>query len=456
MEYNAENLKEITTKIQELVFLKSNVETVEEYLKTNNLNFMSLINNLFLLSDNQEISFSITLLEKLILWNEYREELIKILLHLSAEGGNSNLSIISNIKQSVKQFLLKFISKNLTYFYKENFFFELILKYSIDDSSEIYETSINILFLLLSSDINTCTYLNENKIFQSVIENMHQMRSNSIILIRELEVIIKYLVQIKISEKELEEEVIVSKYLKALADEFFNYDLLTQLTFLDTLEKTVTNQFLAQFIFKEINIFKQISYEAQIPDEVIRKFMYSLSKFYGLKFFNTEGYKNIIKNILSVSIQYFQDNKHEISFILSVFHNIFYNLSIFEFLITPENNSQFDFLNSVLEIIIETYANHDPNIKGPSLDLISVIGYFITPSGIQERFYRKFLFKFYQYFNDKESIEEKELVSYFIEKLYKDFKTHDFEEYEFKFLDCLLRKKILKYNFQFNFRFIDL
>jgi hypothetical protein len=57
---------------------------------------------------------------------------------------------------------------------------------------------------------------------------------------------------------------------------------------------------------------------------------------------------------------------------------------------------------------------------------------------IQEQFFLKFLRSFYFYEFNKNPIDDSESLKFCFTKLYKDFRTHDYEGYEQHFLDCVL------------------
>ena len=89
---------------------------------------------------------------------------------------------------------------------------------------------------------------------------------------------------------------------------------------------------------------------------------------------------------------------------------------------------------------MEYYFHSEPKIIEQILDVLAIIGNFNVPSLVQEQFFLKFLNYFYFYQFNKNPVEDKENIKYFFDKLHKDFKTHDYEEYESHFLNCVLSK----------------
>jgi hypothetical protein len=332
----------------------------------------------------------------------------------------------------VKKYLVGFIKNNIEAFIKEDFLYRLLKIYLIDHNSGVYEQSLNLFVYILS---NYKEYVLSTKFMNSLILYMENLKGDdSIILIRELEIILKYL-EIVREDPEIEE------YLKKISQGFFDYDLLTDLTFLDTIEKNVNDEKIVKIILSSINFFQLLALGQEISDEILRKMMFTLSKFYAAKILNEIS---TIKNFLGVSLQYYEENsskgKEDVYFIVSVILNTFHNRDIFNFLMDPNNNSQIDFLSKIIDIIVNTYYNPDPKVKQHVLEVISIIGNSEIPSVISEQFLKKILNKFYFYQFDKYPSSEVEAYAFLVDKLYKDFRTHDFEEYELQFLDTIQSK----------------
>ena len=120
-------------------------------------------------------------------------------------------------------------------------------------------------------------------------------------------------------------------------------------------------------------------------------------------------------------------------------------------------NKQFDFKGNITSLIIERYFNHNPEVKMHCLDNLCVLFDFSLPSIIQDTFLKYFLSEFAKYKLNKVCINEGENLSVFVDTIYKDFKAHDYEEYEVHFLNLLHSKLSSFSNSFFNyfiFRFI--
>ena len=180
---------------------------------------------------------------------------------------------------------------------------------------------------------------------------------------------------------------------------------------------------------------EELSEGEDISDEILRKTMYCLSKFYAAKILNDI---TLLKNLLAISIQNVEENKNGNYFILTVILNLFHNRDIFTFLMDSNNNSQFNFLKNILEILILNFFNHDVKIKQQVLEIISIFTNFSMPSLSQEQFLKNFLSEMYVYQMGNKPLNETDTFSFFVDRLYKDFKTHDFDEFELQFLDTVL------------------
>jgi hypothetical protein len=306
----------------------------------------------------------------------------------------------------------------------------------LDDNSGVYENCLTLLISLLQFE-PASNFINDHKWTENLLNYLEIMKeNNSIILIRELEIILELL---KINPNDLIAEAFLKKL--STGSQFFNYDVLTQLTFLDAIQNKISEAKFVFLILKEINFFQTLQEgTVEVWNILLRKFLYTLSKFYGGKLLQDT---NTIKNLLAISIQYFMDNYNENNFIISVLSNMFHNHEIFAFLMDPAINTQFDFMSNTIRILVENYNHSDPKVIEQILDVIAIMGNFGVPSLIQEQFFLKFLKFFYFYEFNKNPNDDRESLKFFFDKLYKDFRTHDFEEYELHFLNCALN--ILSY-----------
>jgi hypothetical protein len=358
------------------------------------------------------------LIERLIMWDYFKEQLVKLIIKVGEE--DYLLKINSHL---LKKFLISFISKNIEQLKSEGFLVKLLQAYLIDDNPGVYEQASFLLFQLLFTENN------KEDIFINIINHLDTQSKDSVILIREVELLTKYL--------SLYDSKAISDRLNLINVNFYDYDILTQLTIMDTYDKCVEKADLAIAVIQDLDFFYKLNTDGDLPGELIRKVLYTFSKFYAKGFIDET---KTAKNILAIALQYYCDNKNENYFILSFLVNCFHNKNIFDLLNDEENNKIFNFNDAITAAIIETYYNHDPNVKMHCLELLQVVGNLELPSISQEIFLKKLLQGFYKYEFNKFADNEESLFKFFVDKIYKDLKTHDFEDYEARFLETVLSK----------------
>ena len=143
---------------------------------------------------------------------------------------------------------------------------------------------------------------------------------------------------------------------------------------------------------------------------------------------------------LKSSLGYFDDTS-DYNFICSIWQNLFHNEG-FYFLLLGEFKETF--LERITRNIVESYSYYDPNVKSLILELFVIMFDFKVPSISHDNYVKYFLQMFYKNVMNKDTNNENEVNEVFISTLYKDFKTFDYEEYEYIFL--LAIKSILSYD----------
>lgn len=370
----------------------------------------------------QEADIVLEILTKLLQIEGFAEQLTLLLM-------NSSETVFSLKSPMVKKYLIKFIQNNLDQFYKEDFLYQLIKVYLRDQNSGVYEETSKLLFSLVScsTDYKFKQHITDLNFFKDLIEYLESVRGDdSTLLVRETEILIAYL---NMEESEFAESVLMQ-----LVGNFFIYDLLTQLVILDSFEKKLEKPELAEKVISHLNIFQKLSQGQEIPNEILRKLMYTISKLYGGKILKN---LNLMKNFLAVSLQHFAEDKSNTDFITSILFNTLHNKEIFTFLMDPTNSTQFDFFQGVIRATIESYASPDAKAKMHALDLVELVFDFNIYSAAQEQFVKHFLEAFFDHFNARKMESENEGGAFLMGKLYKDFKTHDFDDYELKFLQTV-------------------
>lgn len=318
----------------------------------------------------------------------------------------------------------------------------------MDDSAGIYTQALK-LMIYAYTDQKCKEYLIKENFIDNLIDYLNTVITSfdSIYLIRKLEIILGYfgVVNTDYTLKSGEE-------LGKMCEDFSKYDMLTQLAFLETLEQDINSENILMLCEPNKNFFNEST--SELSENVLRKLLFTFSKFYARNFFTQEI--KLLKNTLAISFQYYTSTKRS-DFICPILLNIFNNKDIYSFLLDSANNAQFEFLNIINEIIIENYSKPDPHIKVDVLEIFAQI--FTTQNEnltMQENYVNLLMRLIYKNNKGIEPKDDSEALVDFVEGMYNDFKKYDLPDYEIMFLECIhsmiLNQKICKIvlsNFEF-------
>lgn len=435
-------------------------------------------------------------------WSQFTEQFELYSLKALSDG-----RLIQSKFPEIKKFFVKYfkeiLSKKTSKIFApgfENFeesLFNLLKVFLTDSDTGVYESISDFLlsFYLeqnLFFEILTAKNQQNAQLITNLLDYLELIREkNSILIIRELELILNFIQKLNFKEEklfyfishlsksesektlladcfentdtsalipaELENDAffLVAKkmilvYLFRLLDLFYELDVLTQLNFFDLAEKILSKNFLVKIFIKRLDFFANLNNEEKnLSDEIIRKALYTYSKLYGKGALQQKN-NLLIKNLLAISIQFFKFNNYDNYFILTVLTNCFHNKQIYNFLAAEEEEKtqkqensiqeKFDFTKEIVNVIIENCWNHNPEVQKLNLDLLALLGNFELPSLFQDIFLRKFLVAFYKYEYGVPPQNDIFAYKFFVQKLYKDFKLHDYEEYEYLFLEAIYCK----------------
>jgi hypothetical protein len=236
----------------------------------------------------------------------------------------------------------------------------------------------------------------------------------------------------------LSSELIMNYFFK-LCDLFYDIDILGQLNYFDLAEKNLNKPFIVKLFVKKLDFFMNINTRDDISDAIIRKGIYTYSKLYGKGVLEIER-DVAIKNILAVAIQFFRDNPGDNNFIITTISNCFFNKKLFNFLVSEESNKHYNFLEEIISVIIESCKDHNPEKQIINLELLGMIANFELPSLFQEIFLKKLVDSFYVYEYGSNPENDNIAYKFYFDRLYKNFRVHDFEDYEAHFLDMIYCK----------------
>ena len=453
---NIEIIQKNLFEIQDILFNNKSLNDALNHLKESNISLENIF-KVFILDENEgKINLIISLINVLLKFKGFNELLINLILQEIHDNINNNLFKIKSIE--AKKYFLNIIKTEIKIFIKENnFLIKLFKLYFLDKNTGIYEQSIKFFIFLLKDENYSNEIKNENFI-NNIIDYLSSMilSNDSIYLIRKFEIILIFLNYDSNNIK-------INNELDKMCNDFINYDLLTQLSFLETMEDDILIENTVILTNPMKNFFNGI-YIENLDNQCLRKLLYTFSKLYASNLLNFEI--KLIKNIICISVQYYNDNiSTGMDFISKIILNIFHNKNIFDFLLNNENNIQFDFLENILNIINEIYSDPQPLGKINGLEIFGKIFEFkkknINSNDInafndvnennQIEFIKLLLKKITKISNNNELALNK-----FNELLYSDFKKRDLPDYELAYLNCIysmlssdLMLKSLLSNFDF-------
>ena len=272
----------------------------------------------------------------------------------------------------------------------------------------------------------------------------------------------------------------IKESIENTCSEFYYYDLLTQLTILETMENNINDEDILLVTNPIKNFFNEKI--MALEQQSLRKLLYTFSKFYARNLLTDKEIK-LLKNTLAISFQYYNDEK-QIQFICPLLTNIFNNTNIYAFIMDSANNSQFDFLNNIIDIISSIFIMQDPNVKVLIFEVLEKVFDFgededesemkedeknkeknvVTYMGKQnmpmhKQFIILLLTEIIRKYNIDDLVSAKtddEIKGKFVEYLYNHFKKNDLPDYELSFLKLIFHivsdndnTKVLLSNFDF-------
>ena len=295
-----------------------------------------------------------------------------------------------------------------------------------------YETALQLLIYVLKNE-EYKKYVSNDEFITNMLDYFNSiiLKEDSIFQVRKMEVLLCYIDYTFPNQSEK-----CSNELEKMCSQFHNYDMLTQLTFLETLENDINNEKILELIKPGKNLLNQEVME--LTQQSLRKLLFTFSKFYARDLLNFDI--KLLKNTLAISFQYYNDNPLT-EFICPVLLNIFHNFKIYPFLMDSANNSQFDFLENINEIIAENYANPEPKIKIQILEIFAKI-FKINENekykDMQIQYNNCLIKKIILKYKGNLIKDEEDGMNQFSEIIYNDFKKRDIPDYEYPFLECIL------------------
>lgn len=479
---NISEIQQNLIEIQDILFKKGTKEEAFNHLSKSNIKFNDLIATLVVDEDEKKIDLLVSLFELLSKFEGFKDDLVSFIIS-EAHKNKENIFTIKSVNG--KKYFLKIIKENSDKFINEQFINEFFKIYFMDKSSGVYSMTLQLMIYLLKNNlipIEKLINLIQDLIgyFDSII-----LQKDSIFVVRKFEVLlcfIDYTYKNELLNKENSTTMVkIKESIENTCSEFYYYDLLTQLTFLETMENNINDEDILLITNPIKNFFNEKI--MALEQQSLRKLLFTFSKFYARNLLTDKEIK-LLKNTLAISFQYYNDEK-QIQFICPLLTNIFNNTNIYAFIMDSANNSQFDFLNNIIDIISSIFIMQDPNVKvlifevlekvfdfgededesemkdekekEKEKDVVPYLGKQNMP--MHKQFIILLLTEIIRKYNIDDLVSAKtddEIKGKFVEYLYNHFKKNDLPDYELSFLKLIFNivsdndnTKVLLSNFDF-------
>ena len=474
---SASDIQQNLLEIQNILFRKGTKQEALDHLLKFNITFDDLIATLIVDDDEKKIDLLISLFELLFKFEGFNDDIVNLIIK-QAQINKSNLFSINSV--GAKKYFLKIFKLNSDKLINQPFVNEFFKIYFMDKSSGVYTQTLQLIIHLIKNNLILTEKL--ANLIQDLVQYFETLilKTDSVYLVRKFEIYICFIDHLYKNELFNKENnttwIKLKEGVENICKDFYQYDLLTQLTLLETMETNINDKEVLLLLNPNKNFYNDniMSLDAQ----TMRKLLLTFSKFYARYLINDNEIK-LLKNTLAISFQYYNDDKN-VQFMCYLLHNIFNNTHIYGFILDSANNSQFDFLNNIIDIMSSIFIINDPNIKVEIYEALERVFDFgeeekesestkknqnIIPYLAQQNLsqHKQFIILLLTEIIKKTSLDdlvkakkEDEIKGKFVEYLYEHFKKNDLPDYEL----CLLRliyyivsdddnTKILLSNFDF-------
>ena len=355
---NASDIQQNLLEIQNILFRKGTKQEALDHLLKFNITFDDLIATLIVDYDEKKIDLLISLFELLFKFEGFNDDIINLIIK-QAQINKSNLFSINSV--GAKKYFLKIFKLNSDKLINQPFVNEFFKIYFMDKSSGVYTQTLQLIIHLIKNNLILTEKL--ANLIQDLVQYFETLilKTDSVYLVRKFEIYICFIDHLYKNELFNKENnttwIKLKEGVENICKDFYQYDLLTQLTLLETMETNINDKEVLLLLNPNKNFYNDniMSLDAQ----TMRKLLLTFSKFYARYLINDNEIK-LLKNTLAISFQYYNDDKN-VQFMCYLLHNIFNNTHIYGFILDSANNSQFDFLNNIIDIMSSIFIINDPN-----------------------------------------------------------------------------------------------
>ena len=357
---NASDIQQNLLEIQNILFRKGTKQEALDHLLKFNITFDDLIATLIVDDDEKKIDLLISLFELLFKFEGFNDDIINLIIK-QAQINKSNLFSINSV--GAKKYFLKIFKLNSDKLINQPFVNEFFKIYFMDKSSGVYTQTLQLIIHLIKNNLILTEKL--ANLIQDLVQYFETLilKTDSVYLVRKFEIYICFIDHLYKNELFNKENnttwIKLKEGVENICKDFYQYDLLTQLTLLETMETNINDKEVLLLLNPNKNFYNDniMSLDAQ----TMRKLLLTFSKFYARYLINDNEIK-LLKNTLAISFQYYNDDKN-MQFMCYLFNNIFNNTHIYGFIMDSANNAQFDFLNNIIDIMSSIFIINDPNVK---------------------------------------------------------------------------------------------
>ena len=473
---NTSEIQQNLLEIQDILFKKGTKQDAFDHLLKNNITFNDLIATLIVDDDDKKIDLLVSLFELLSKFEGFDDDLINLIIK-QAEKNKSDLFSIAS--EGGKKYFLKIIKLHSNKLINQPFINQFFKIYFMDKSSGVYSQTLQLIIYLMKNNLISAERL--GNLIQDLVEYFDSLiiKTDSLYLVRKFEIYLCFIDHIYKNELLNKENnttwIKLKEGIQKMCKDFYEYDILTQLTIMETMENNINDENVLLILNPNPNFFN--ANITSLDPQAMRKLLLTFSKFYARYLISDKEIK-LLKNTLAISFQYYNDDKH-IQFMCYLLNNIFNNTHIYGFILDSANNSQFDFLNNIIEVMSSIFIINDPNVKVQIYETLEKVFDFgedeteenkkqnsekIVYLGKQNLAqHKQFIILLLTEIIKKTSFDDlvackkdDEIKAKFVEYLYEHFKKNDLPDYELCFLRLIYyivsnddNTKILLSNFDF-------